>query len=81
MPSGEAIDLINVAFEQKSQPVIPPNKTGKKRKMRQNATSPKPKEINFSVPDRITGIAGLEELQHINPARRWNFIEVIKLSF
>lgn len=32
--------------------------------------------MNFNVPDRLTGISGLEELQRLNPARRWNFIEV-----
>ena len=30
----------------------------------------------FDVPDRLTGRAGLLELQALNPERRWNFVEV-----
>lgn len=75
MPVGEAIDLINVAFEQKVQSSHPQNRTAKKGKKRQNATQAKPAR-NFSVPDRITGISGLEELRCINLSRQWNFVEV-----
>lgn len=82
MPTEEAIDLINVAFEQKIPSSHPQNKNGKKGKIRKNVAPTKPAR-NFSVPDRITGISGLEELQYINPLRQWNFIEVtgILLSF
>ncbi|XP_071954072.1 asparagine synthetase domain-containing protein 1-like isoform X2 [Antedon mediterranea] len=31
---------------------------------------------SFDVPDRITGLAGLQELQNLNPDRHWNFLEV-----
>ena len=80
MPTEEAIDLINVAFEQKPQAGNPQKKKGRKGKMKQNATtSTKPAARKFSVPDRVTGLSGLEELQSINPARQWNFIEVIQL--
>ncbi len=30
----------------------------------------------FDVPDRLTGLQALKELQKINPSRKWNFIEV-----
>lgn len=30
----------------------------------------------FDVPDRLTGRAGLQELQELNPDRRWRFIEI-----
>ncbi|KAF4799582.1 Asparagine synthetase domain-containing protein 1 [Turdus rufiventris] len=30
----------------------------------------------FDVPDRITGRAGLKELEAINPSRTWNFVEI-----
>lgn len=77
VPTEEAIDLINVAFEQKLQAENPQNKKGRKSKIKQHATtSTKPAATKFSVPDRITGLSGLEELQGINPARQWNFIEV-----
>ncbi|KAK3745283.1 hypothetical protein QZH41_013945 [Actinostola sp. cb2023] len=69
VPENEAIDLINVAFEQK-QPM--PNPTDKKTK-RSNAGQSPP---NFDVPDRITGRSGLSELAIIHPSRKWNFIEV-----
>ena len=80
VPTEEAIDLINVAFEQKNLPGYPQNKNTKKGKTRKNETPTKPAG-NFSVPDRITGISGLEELQCINPLRQWNFIEVILRVF
>lgn len=76
MPTDEAIDLINVAFEQKTPSNHPQKKNAKKGKTRKNATPTTPAR-NFSVPDRITGISGLDELQRINPLRQWNFIEVI----
>lgn len=80
MPTEEAIDLINVAFEQKIPSSHPQNKNGKKGKIRMNVAPTKPAR-NFSVPDRITGISGLEELQCINPSRQWNFIEVTGYDF
>ena len=76
VPTEEAIDLINVAFEQKYLSGHLQNKNTKKGKTRKNVRPTKPAR-NFSVPDRITGISGLEELQCINPLRQWNFIEVI----
>ena len=75
IPTEEAIDLINVAFEQKTPSSRPQNKNAKKGKMRKNVT-PTNHERNFSVPDRITGISSLGELQCLNPLRQWNFIEV-----
>lgn len=76
VPVEEAIDLLNVAFEQKINSSQPQNKNAKKGKhTRKKATEVKCSR-NFSVPDRITGISGLEELRLINPSRQWNFIEV-----
>lgn len=77
VPWDEAIDLINVAFEQRARSSNAQTKSGKKRKDKQSANAGAIIETtNFSVPDRLTGIAGLEELQRINPARQWNLIEV-----
>lgn len=73
----EAIDLINVAFEQKPRSSNAQTRSGKKRKEKQSAKAAANIETtNFSVPDRLTGIAGLEELRRINPTRQWNLIEV-----
>ena len=30
----------------------------------------------FNVPDRLTGTAGLKELQAANPSCIWNFVEI-----
>lgn len=76
VPVEEAIDLINVSFEQKVNSSHPPNKkTRQGKQTKKNATEVKHSR-NFSVPDRLTGISGLEELRLINPSRKWNFIEV-----
>ena len=51
VPAEEPIDLLNVAFQQKTQDGSDP----------------------FAVPDRITGLLGLSQL---NPQRKWNFVKV-----
>lgn len=35
----------------------------------------------FNVPDRLTGLQALKELQNLNPSRKWNFVEVCILYF
>ncbi|CBQ73902.1 conserved hypothetical protein [Sporisorium reilianum SRZ2] len=30
----------------------------------------------YAVPDRLTGLASYAELQHLRPARRWNFVHI-----
>lgn len=65
VPKQEAIDLINVAFQQKN-------------KIQQNVKKKYQKALveesdNFDVPDRITGRRALLELPR---DRCWNFIEV-----
>lgn len=87
IPLDEPIDLLNVAFMTKEK-TIPTSYNKKRRKQKnceissedssQNATaaaadSP---DKQFSVPDRITGRAGLKELQAANPSRIWNFVEI-----
>ncbi|XP_042299782.1 asparagine synthetase domain-containing protein 1 isoform X2 [Sceloporus undulatus] len=86
VPVEEPIDLLNVAFmvpEQSYQ-----NSSTKKhcREKKQLPPSPECLHANcivtsncvsfFNVPDRITGRAGLKELQSINPSRLWNFVEI-----
>ena len=36
----------------------------------------KPDDINWNVPDRLTGIETLKELKRLCPNRAWNFVEV-----
>jgi asparagine synthetase B (glutamine-hydrolysing) len=38
--------------------------------------SNKKTEINWNVPDRLTGKETLQELQRLRPHRKWNFIEI-----
>lgn len=36
----------------------------------------KPDNINWIVPDRLTGLETLEELRRLRPQRTWNFVEI-----
>ncbi|TDL28534.1 hypothetical protein BD410DRAFT_711708 [Rickenella mellea] len=73
LPLDEPIDLLNVAFENP-------------RKMRASPASRRSREAgrergdvdayDFLVPDRVTGLEELEELQRLCPRRRWNFVRV-----
>ncbi|CAG8578991.1 2066_t:CDS:10 [Funneliformis mosseae] len=69
IPKEEAIDLLNVGFE---NPRIQQAKKDKKKKISQDV----PKKSIYNVPDRLTGIQGVEELRKIAPDRIWNFVEV-----
>nr|KAF6493634.1 asparagine synthetase domain containing 1 [Rousettus aegyptiacus] len=90
IPLDEPIDLLNVAFITKEKPIL--TGLNKKRIKQKNyemfseessknaaaaaaaaAASP---DKQFNVPDRITGRAGLKELQAANPSRIWNFVEI-----
>lgn len=82
VPAHQPIDLLNVAF--KLQELKRQNECAQKTKKRHKnkAADPKSNEPGsqtsgpFDVPDRITGRAGLKELQDLNPDRRWNFVEI-----
>lgn len=39
------------------------------------------KNHNFNVPDRLTGLSSLRELQELCPDRQWNFVEVTRKYF
>ncbi|KAF3695154.1 Asparagine synthetase domain-containing protein 1 [Channa argus] len=81
IPAHQPIDLLNVAFKLKE-----PKKqkeSAKKHKKQKNESSNSKTDgaacrtsSPFDAPDRITGKAGLKELQNLNPERRWNFIEI-----
>lgn len=88
IPLDEPIDLLNVAFMTKEK-TIPVNFNKKGRKQANHCEMPSeefskhaaataaasPGE-QLSVPDRVTGRAGLKELQAANPSRIWNFVEI-----
>ncbi|XP_014810158.1 PREDICTED: asparagine synthetase domain-containing protein 1 isoform X2 [Calidris pugnax] len=88
VPLEEPIDLLNVAFlikEQAKQKGTTKNHT--KQDVQLDLLGPQEsyKDLHaktgarlscFDVPDRITGRAGLKELEALNPARTWNFVEI-----
>ncbi|XP_076809825.1 asparagine synthetase domain-containing protein 1-like isoform X1 [Clavelina lepadiformis] len=63
---SEPIELLNVAFES------PKKKPQGKKSMQNNAT----KEVDYNVPDRITGRNSYEELRNLCPNRTWKFVEI-----
>lgn len=84
LPSSEAIDLLNVAFEnpriEKAKTTTPQkSKKNKKKKPTDEKAKPlveKPLRSIYDTPDRLTGKAGVEELRSIAPERTWNFVEI-----
>ncbi|NXB71651.1 ASND1 protein, partial [Donacobius atricapilla] len=88
VPLEEPIDLLNVAFTMKEQ--AKHRGTTKRHTSREvqldllcPAESCHDLDADtgthvscFDVPDRITGRAGLKELEAINPSRTWNFVEI-----
>ncbi|NXV47677.1 ASND1 protein, partial [Uria aalge] len=88
VPLEEPIDLLNVAFMIKEQAKQKGNtKKHSNQEIQLDALCPQKscKDLDaktgahlscFDVPDRITGRAGLKELEAINPSRTWNFVEI-----
>ncbi|XP_051478921.1 asparagine synthetase domain-containing protein 1 [Apus apus] len=88
VPLGEPIDLLNVAFMIKEH--TKQKGTTKKhtlQEVQRDLLCPQEscKDLDakagahlscFDVPDRLTGRAGLKELEAINPSRTWNFVEI-----
>ena len=79
LPLNEEIDLLNIAFEKQKNSVS--NKTKKKRQDEEddddetinNLQNEYEKNDEFLVPDRISG---LESLKELNKNRKWNFVEI-----
>ncbi|KAG0332863.1 hypothetical protein BG000_009672 [Podila horticola] len=89
LPEGEAIDLLNVGFEnprsEKAKAAEEALALKRLKKLQltngsQGSSSALDDKGNtakkFNVPDRITGYESLKELQRIAPSRHWNFVEV-----
>ncbi|CAN9498007.1 unnamed protein product [Ophioblennius macclurei] len=74
VPPHQPIDLLNVAF--KLQEPKKQSESAKKAKKHQSKPANSRPFNPFDVPDRITGRAGLKELQDLNPDRSWNFVEI-----
>ncbi|XP_004628684.2 asparagine synthetase domain-containing protein 1 [Octodon degus] len=84
IPLDEPIDLLNVAFMMREK-TMPTHLNRQKQKdhcetpseeFSTNAGAVDGDCLDDKVPDRITGRAGLKELQTISPSRVWNFVEI-----
>ncbi|RXM31564.1 Asparagine synthetase domain-containing protein 1 [Acipenser ruthenus] len=80
IPVEQPIDLLNVAFQLKKPKATKKCKTVLNAHQCQEEAKLGSTEAGdfkcFNVPDRVTGRAGLQELQDINPTRTWNFVEI-----
>ncbi|XP_029461860.1 asparagine synthetase domain-containing protein 1-like isoform X1 [Rhinatrema bivittatum] len=88
IPLEEPIDLLNVAFKIQGQNRQKGSAKAHSRQKQPSESMPCPQHgqtfevtngellSSFNVPDRITGRAGLKELEAINPSRTWNFVEI-----
>lgn len=74
IPAHQPIDLLNVAF--KLQEPKKPQQPAKKTRTPPNKAADIKTSSSFDVPDRVTGRAGLKELEDLNRERRWNFVEI-----
>ncbi|CAZ80859.1 unnamed protein product [Tuber melanosporum] len=87
LPLDEAVDLLNVAFENRRfvEARNKANKANKPKRRTQHPEAAAPPEDPqregavdpYSIcPDRITGLATYDELQKVCPGRLWNFIQI-----
>ncbi|KAG0251040.1 hypothetical protein BG011_007890 [Mortierella polycephala] len=88
LPEGEAIDLLNVGFENpRSEKARAMEEALALKRLKKQGLSnsnnhtgennkPKAPSTKYNVPDRITGYESLSELRRIAPHRHWNFVEV-----
>ncbi|NXF00833.1 ASND1 protein, partial [Smithornis capensis] len=88
VPVGEPIDLLNVAFMVKEQAKHKgTTKRHTSHEVQHDLLCPQEtcQDLDdktgahlscFDVPDRITGRAGLKELEAINSSRTWKFVEI-----
>ncbi|XP_021091221.1 asparagine synthetase domain-containing protein 1 [Mesocricetus auratus] len=84
IPLDEPIDLLNVAFVTKRKPGPSVPKVKRKQQTHHEIPSEESSQGaavvqgpgDAEAPDRVTGRAGLKELQSVNPSRTWNFVEI-----
>ncbi|KAI7898362.1 asparagine synthase-domain-containing protein [Cokeromyces recurvatus] len=76
LPMSESIDLLNVAFENPRVENAAKIRNKKNKKDQQTKEDMPITRSIYDTPDRLTGKAGVEELQRIAPERVWNFVEI-----
>jgi hypothetical protein len=79
LPLSEPIDLLNVAFENPRTLEAKAQTSSKQKRKRpgkeveaQNSEVEKAKR--YLVPDRVTGLAQVDEFRRLAPERTWNFV-------
>lgn len=81
IPAHQPIDLLNVAFQIQA----PKKQKEYSKKLKKHKKQPADSKTDhacsqtfssFDVPDRLTGKAGLKELQNLHPERQWIFVEI-----
>ncbi|KAI6045017.1 asparagine synthase-domain-containing protein [Pisolithus marmoratus] len=85
VPGDEAIDLINVAFENPrkihvrlggNSDMLPKRERKRYRKVGETMKVVDGETAPYLVPDRVTGLQEVDELRKLCPGRTWNFVEV-----
>lgn len=85
VPRDEAIDLINVAFENPrkiqvqlggNSDMLPKRERKKYRKAGEIMKVAGGGTASYLVPDRVTGLEEVDELRKLCPGRTWNLVEV-----
>jgi hypothetical protein len=88
IPADEPIDLLNVGFENPRKQANNRNSNRKKKGKPsvgdhtgevQDAVSDR--AASYLVPDRETGLEGVEELRRLCPHRIWNFVSVVERPY
>ncbi|KAG8807973.1 hypothetical protein FRC17_004195 [Serendipita sp. 399] len=78
LPLSEPIDLLNVAFENPRtlEGNTQPSKRKKTKRQSEDIGDDEKASKKYSVPDRLTGLAQVEEFRRLAPERMWNFVEI-----
>lgn len=84
LPRDEAIDLLNVAFENPRKIKmqldgnldVPLKHLKRERKKQMNNSLSTQNDAPYMVPDRVSGLEELEELRLVCPGRTWNFVGI-----
>lgn len=79
LPTGEPIDLLNVAFENPralaAAKSVASHGKSKKGQVDTNGEQDRTDSM-YDVPDRLTGRSSVQVLRRVHPDREWRFVEV-----
>ena len=75
VPKDEAIDLLNVAFENPRKLKFP-NHNGRRPSRRVRLAPKAIGSVDYMVPDRVSGLEEVDELKRLCPERTWHFVGI-----